>query len=210
MVRIRTPARLITNRAGIKRVVGLLYSAGMKRHVAYESTLERECFIWLEQWYRGTYVEQPETVDIYFQERWRAYTPDVEIRHRDERVFIQVKPDAMLKRDEVSKRLEAATQQLNAQGIGHVTYSEKTVSRTRMTNLEMLYRYVCRPFGDSVVEDVRTCLRERDSWTLEQAASKLREFGLPLAPMYQMMFFEEISCELEARITRRSNIRLAQ
>lgn len=196
-------SRKVVTRSG-RKIRGHFPSLKMGQMVPWESLLERDAIL-LFEFSHGvrTFRAQPEEVIYVDEDTTRRYYPDFEITGNSGRVIhLEVKPEAMLARPDVSKKLRAVADHYRRQGRDYRILTEKIIRRDPLhRNLSVLSRYLrADDTVAQVVPDVQCWLAGGS-----QPLSALNErVGATVA--YRLISWGNVHCDLNQPLTAGSLI----
>ena len=133
--------RVVTRSKG--RVVGRFFSGKNKRHVPWESQLERDCMRLLDVLPEVvTYWSQPFGLMYEFCGKERIYYPDIEVRTKTGRKIIEVKPNNKLIKDGIFDRFEVIRGLLQDKGYSFEVWTEDQIRPEPLfSNVNLLQPY---------------------------------------------------------------------
>jgi hypothetical protein len=149
----------------------------------------------------ASYREQPITLNYPNGNRTRRYTPDFEIvLQSGEQVYIEIKPERNLAKEEVQQKLTWVSDYLKRSGIRFVTLTEHELRQEpRRANLIWLYRQTPRKKPN--LDAQRTVIdRYKLSFpmTFGESQSLLAESGVDV---FSLLASGWLRCDLETAIT---------
>lgn len=130
-----------------RSVTGMFYSEKNKRHVAYESLLERDFFLLLEfDSSVQEYEEQPVELSYLYGNRKIKYTPDCLVYYND-----QLKPPCIFeikysdeiknKRVFLKQKFDQIEQYLSSNDMRFKLFTELDIRTQLLENIKFLYRF---------------------------------------------------------------------
>ena len=200
MARLRTSTRTLHN-AGIRRVIGHIYSHKNGRAVPWESQLERDFYYECE--FRTdirAYRPQPRQLTFWFDGRSALYTPDAEVTFDDGTIwYCETKPSAKVVKDDMRQRLRAIERAVSEQGYSFWLVTDTDLRRGhRPHNLRLLYRYVVWPREEDAAAAVAETMMPGTLSPIADVATAFRDWALDVGHVYQALFKQTLHCELEA------------
>jgi hypothetical protein len=200
-------SRKVVTRSG-RKIRGHFPSLKMGQMVPWESLLERDAIL-LFEFSQGvrTFRAQPEEVIYVDEDTTRRYYPDFEIIGNSGRVIhLEVKPEAMLARPDVARKLRAVADHYRRQGRDYRILTERSIRRDPLhRNLAVLARYQRR---DDSVEQV---VSDVEQWLVSggQPLGELCErVGSSVA--YRLIAWGHVHCDLASPLTEQSQISIPQ
>jgi hypothetical protein len=212
------PARKIVNTRSRKNI-GFFPSRKNERLVAFESLIERD-YIFLLEYDRDVicYKEQPLEITYRDNNRRRKCYPDFEVQRKGRKQLIEVKPHAKLVEilhDETTiNKFNAVALYCDANGYSNfkIVTDKDIRAGNALKNISLLFSYS----NIIVPKDIRNAiinvmvLSDQDQ-TINQLLSKIcAKENTPTIYAYilNMLYYQEISTNLEESITRNSLIYL--
>lgn len=202
MAKLETATRTIRN-AGIRRVIGQLFSHKNGRSVVWESLLERDAFYAAEfdpEVVR--YVPQPCRFTYFLDGRSAVYTPDREDTLKDGcLVYKEVKPDSKVDDPEEQPKWNAIRRRIADQGSAFEFVRSSEIERGhRAHNIRLLYRYAKWPNVELSIVELERHLLSGQQTTISSLMSLLRQRGLVPAAVYSALFQQRLLCDLEREV----------
>lgn len=139
---MREPARrVVTPSKG--RVVGRFFSGKNKRHVPWESQLERDCMRVLDILPEvEAYWSQPFGLMYEHYGKLKTYYPDIEVKTRTGRKIIEVKPNSKLIKSGIFDRFEVIRDLLREKGYSFEVWTEDQIRpEPLLSNVKLLQPY---------------------------------------------------------------------
>lgn len=133
--------RVVTPSKG--RVVGRFFSSRNRRSVPWESQLERDCMRILDILPEvEAYWSQPGGFIYEFAGKQRIYYPDIEVKTRTGRKFIEVKPSDKLLKGDTFDRFEVIRLVLQGEGYSFEVWTEDQIRQEPLvSNVDLLQPY---------------------------------------------------------------------
>ncbi|WP_187648734.1 TnsA endonuclease N-terminal domain-containing protein [Nitrosophilus labii] len=175
---------------------GYFYSYKNGRSIAYESLLEKKCFLMLEfEEEIASYEEQPLKI--------KNYIPDVLAKTKDGKyILIEVKysqetenPDKKL-----SKKFDVLEKYCNNIGWKFRLFTEKDVKEPYFSNLSFIYRYITLKPDEKILSYV-----DRIG---ETNIAKLLEYGFDASDIYALIAQGRMQTNLYKKLSPESRIRI--
>lgn len=212
------PARKIANTRSRKNI-GYFPSKKNERQVAFESLIERD-YIFLLEYDRDVicYKEQPLEINYRDNNRLKKCYPDFEVQRKGRKQLIEVKPHAKLVKilcDEATiNKFNAVALYCDANG-----YSDFKIVTDKDIRTGNAFKNICLLFSYSniiVPKDIKNAIinvlvSSYQDQTINQLLSKVcaKENNPTIyAYILNMLYYQEISTNLEGPITRNSLIYL--
>jgi hypothetical protein len=193
----------VVTRSG-RKIRGHFPSLKMGHMVPWESLLERDAIL-LFEFSPGvrTFRAQPEEVVYVDEDTTRRYYPDFEITgNRGRVIHVEVKPEAMLARPDVSRKLRSVADHYQRQGRDYRILTDQTIRREPLhRNLTLLGRFL-KP-----AEGLKEVLPDIHAWFGEgyrSLADVCSQFGPSLA--YRLVAWGHVQCDLTQPLTPESPI----
>lgn len=196
-------SRKVVTRSG-RKIRGHFPSLKMGQMVPWESLLERDAIL-LFEFSPGvrTFRAQPEEVVYVDQETTRRYYPDFEITGNGGRVIhVEVKPEAMLARPDVARKLRSVADHYRRQGRDYRVLTDQTIRREPLhRNLTLLGRFLKPMDGvEAVLPDLHVWLFEGP----QPFGALCDRFGDSIA--YRLVARGHVQCDLTQPLTPQSRI----
>ena len=175
---------------------GYFYSRKNRRSVAYESLLEKKCFLMLEfDEDIVSYEEQPLKID--------GYVPDVlAVTKEGKNVLIEVKYSEEAKNPD--ERLSAKFDALKkyCDGIGWIfkIFTEKDIDEPYFSNISLIYRYASLKPDEKILSFVK----ERGETNVESLMAR----GFDISHVYALLAQGKLKTDLRKELSLESRIRI--
>lgn len=212
------PARKIVNTRSRKNI-GFFPSKKNERQVAYESLIERD-YIYLLEYDRDVinYKEQPLEITYRNNNRLSRCYPDFEVQRKDRKQLVEVKPYAkyikILHDETIINKFNAVALYCDANGYSDFKIVTDKDIRTGnlLKNIRLLFSYsntiVPKDIKNTIINDL---IPSYQIQTINQLLSRVctKETKPTIyAYILNMLYYQEISTDLEEPITRNSFIYL--
>lgn len=128
-------------------VTGVFYSFKNKRHIEFESSLERDFFLLLEMDEAvQSYEEQPMRLSYFYAKKTVYYTPDCIIHYVDENkpsCIVEIKPSKVIKDKKVflKQKFEQIEQYLYENDMDFKLITEYDIRTQRLENSKFIYGF---------------------------------------------------------------------
>lgn len=197
--RIRQP---VTRSKG--RVVGFFPSVKSNRSVAWESQMElRACRLFEYCPTVRKYREQPEVVHYQLNGVDKKYIPDFELLLiNDERVLIEIKPKAVLAKNEEKVRFTVISNKLSEVNTAFAVMTEDELNvKSIQDNIKLIHPYSTQDLNEELMSYLKVLCLKKDI-----TIGFLVEMGLSLKTIYSSIAKGYISIELTQQITLQSQV----
>lgn len=105
---------------------------------------------------------QPETLDLWVDDRRVRYTPDFWVSRKGVLFYVEIKPERMLAKRETVVKLQAAERLLGARGIRFVVITDKRIREDiPLRNAELVYRYRLCPLDLQMIARISDCFGDQ-------------------------------------------------
>lgn len=197
--RVRQP---VTRSKG--RVVGYFPSVKSNRSIAWESQMElRACRLFEYCPTVRKYREQPEVVHYQLNGVDKKYIPDFELLLiNDERVFIEIKPKAILARNEEIIRFTVISIELAEANTAFAVMTEDELNvKSIQDNIKLIHPYSTLYLNQELKSYLKVLCLKKDI-----TIGFLVEMGLSLKTIYSSIAKGYISIELTQQVTLQSQV----
>lgn len=188
------PARKISNRNGLSKVVGLFSSKKMNMNIAWESQLERD-FCYLIEFDKNiiNFYPQPKTFIFNFDGSKIIYTPDFYIEYVDSTFeYIEIKFFNSLTNPKTAKRLQLLNQYFRVQNINYrIIFDDEIRIQPKLNNIKFLHKYSKLDFEEKFYFNFDTTL---------ESLSYLIDIKYIYAAMYNNFIEFDITHEISGNI----------
>lgn len=196
-------ARKVVTRSG-RGFRGYFPSKKLNRMVEWESILERDA-IYLFEHSPGvvSYQEQPSLVYYEIDGEMRKYFPDFElVLANGELVHVEVKPEAMLSSEKLSKKLTAIAQTYAARKFTFRVLTDTEIRREpRLHNLKLLSRFKAHTTDNQIDQQKAELIMSANQ---EVTVSELYE-ALGQSNTLKLIADQFLQCDLEQSFESKNN-----
>ena len=175
---------------------GYFYSCKNRRSVAYESLLEKKCFLMLEfDEDIVSYEEQPLKIE--------NYVPDVLAVTKDgKNVLIDVKysEEAENPDEKLSAKFDALKKYCGDRGWTFKIFTEKDVNEPYFSNVSLIYRYASLKPDENIL----SFMKEREETNIENLMAR----GFDISHVYALLVQGKLKTDLRKELSPESRIRI--
>ena len=187
------------DRPSAGKVVGFLPSVKNKRHIAWESQLEKKaCLLFEFSPIVASYMEQPITISFPSGGCIRKYTPDFELQlSTGQRIYVEVKPVSKLADEELKAKFRDIDTFWQQHGCYFIVITDEELNQpVRQSNLAFLRPYLAYQCSVDSIEQARLWLSSHQDTTLDE----LTNFIGSLSDAYALLAQGHITFDLDQPI----------
>lgn len=202
-----------------RSVTGMFYSVKNKRHIAYESLLERDFYLLLE--FDNTvieYEEQPVALHYKYGNKMIRYTPDCIVHYRDNIRFpciyeIKYSDEIKDKKVFLKQKFDQIEQYLFENDMEFVIFTELDIRTQFLENAKFVYRFANLDPDVAIFGKIQSVIKEHGSISvsllLTHISTNKYEHARYIPYLWNMVFQGTLLTDMNISVSTDSILRLA-